>query len=123
MSSFQVMKKYAENIGYLQKPSGSHLCLYLNNMSNFEVDGYILTTGFEYYQLFDENQQVDAKNGKIILPKKHIMLKHKLIFIFSMKHLLRNKFKAKRYFDIIKIFPTLSFVNDKFLSISRDLLM
>jgi hypothetical protein len=59
-----VMKTYAENKGYLQKPSGSHLCLYLNNMSNFEVDGYILTTGFEYYQLFDENQQVDAKKWK-----------------------------------------------------------
>ena len=59
-----IMKEYSENKGYFQKSGGSHLCLILNNMSSFDVNGYILTTGSEYYKLFDEYQQVDAKKWK-----------------------------------------------------------
>ena len=46
--------------GYFTKPGGSHLCIFLNNKSNFDVDGYILTNGLEYYKLFDVNHQVHA---------------------------------------------------------------
>ena len=56
----ELMAKYASNRGYFKKPGGSHLCIYLNNKSNFDVDGYILTNGLEYYRLFDVNHQVHA---------------------------------------------------------------
>lgn len=58
--TLQIMAQYALNRGYFKKPGGSHLCIYLNNKSNFDVTGYILTNGAEYYKLFDESHQLIA---------------------------------------------------------------
>ena len=60
----QVMKNFADRRGYFKRNGGSHLCLYLVNKSNFNVTGYVLTTGLEFYQLFDNVTAANAWKDK-----------------------------------------------------------